>query len=77
MQSTAVHVGMQLLDDHEVEIWMRRKGEIRYACSDTIEHRMVPRGSNNKRLTDVGTISFVPTLVSLSLFLPPTVSLHS
>ena len=35
-----------------------------YECSDTVEQRMVPRGSNNKRLTNansIATTSFMST----------------
>ena len=60
--------------DHQVEIERRRLTRVQ--VSDTVEQRMIP-GGNNERPTDVGTTSFVPTLVSLSLLLPPTVSLHS
>ena len=38
-----------------------------YECSNTIRQRMIPGGSNNDKLTDVGTTSFIPTSVSLSL----------
>ena len=51
----------------------RRRGEIN-KYSDTVEQRMILGGRNDERLTDVGTISFIPTSVSLSLLLPRTVS---
>ena len=41
--------------------------------SDTVKQRMIPGGSNDERLTDVGTTSFVPTSVTLSSLLPPMV----
>ena len=62
--------------DHQVEIEFdaeRRRRLTRVQVSDTVEQRMIP-GGNNERPTDVGTTSFVPTLVSLSLLLPPTVT---
>ena len=75
MQSTAVCIGMQL----QWHAWVitsrmqRRRGEIN-KYSDTVEQRMILGGRNDERLTDVGTISFIPTSVSLSLLLPRTVS---
>ena len=54
----------------------RRKRLTRVPFSNTIEQRMIAGGSNNERLSNVGTTSFVPTSVSLSL-LPPRESLHS
>ena len=48
-----------------------------YECSNTVDQRMIPESSNAKRLTNVGTTSFMPTSVCLSLLLPLTVSLHS
>ena len=75
--TTVTHV-----DDHEVE--MKLDAERRRLtstvttlsiCSDTVEQRMIPGGSN-ERLTNtdsIGTTSFMPTLVSLlSLQLLPS-----
>ena len=45
-----------------------------YKCSNTVEQRMAPRGSNDDRLTDTGTTSFVPTMVSFLSLLPLTVT---
>ena len=42
-----------------------------------IEHRMIHEGSNDERLTDFGTTSFVPTLVTLKSLPNPTVLLQS
>ena len=60
MQSTVACVR-----DHEVE-QMQRPG---YKCSNTVEQRMIPGGSNDERLTDVdsiGTTLFMLFSVSVS-----------
>ena len=72
MQSIVAHVC-----DHDVEMELdaeRIQEEEIYrgtsAATPLIKQRMTSGGSNNERLTDVGT---VPTSVSLSLLLPLTV----
>ena len=53
MRSKAVH-----MRDHEVELELteeKRRRQFIYECSDTVEQRMIPRGSNNERLSDVDT----------------------
>ena len=68
MQSTVVH-----MCDHEVEIEL----DAERSRLTRVEQRMISGGSNDERLTDVGTTSFVPTSVSPLSLLPPTVPLHS
>ena len=52
--------------DHKVEMesdterWRRL-----YECSDTIEQRMIPGGSNNERLTDADSIDTIHQSASL------------
>ena len=43
-------------------------------CSNTVEQRMNPGGSNDEKLTNVGTT--LSTSVSLSSLLPPTASVN-
>ena len=40
-----------------------------YKCGDTVEQRVVPGGSNDERVTTMGTTSFVPILLTLSLLI--------
>ena len=68
--TTVAHV-----NDHEVEMELdaeRRRLTSTVTtlsiCSDTVEQRMIPGGSNDKRLTNtdsISTTSFTPTSVSL------------
>ena len=53
MQSTVVH-----MHDHEVEIEL----DAERSRLTRVEERMISGGSNDERLTDVGKISFVPTV---------------
>ena len=69
MPSTVAHI-----DDHEVgmELDAERRRRLTSSvttlsiCSDTVKQRMIPGGSNDKRLTNtesIGTTSFMPTYI--------------
>ena len=61
-------------DDHEVEMELDAERRLTSSvttlsiCIDIVEQRMIPGGSNDKRLTNtdsISTTSFTPTSVSL------------